>query len=146
MLAEPLRLSYAKVFRIEMVKIPSRKIDPKGQSVYGTLRLDCQTVTYDGTALNLETVRQPVQSFQGHVLLSQLTFIPLSLINGHEEVRDILVARGHRFWDLRGQHMKEFVDRSYANGSLAVNYSFLSSDSPQSYASCSSPYSACRYR
>ena len=136
MVGQAVSLPYAKVFRIGIVKIPSRKIDQKGQSVYGTLKLDCQTVVYDGTTLKLETVRQTVQGFQGDVSLSQLSFIPLSLLNGYEEVRDSLVARGHRFWDLRGQHMKEFMDRSHANRSLVVNNSFRSRDSSPSNTSC----------
>ena len=123
-------LSYSKVFRIDTVKTPSRKIDQKGQSVYGTLTLNCHTTVYDGKAFQLESRRQTVEGFQGAVSLSELAFRPLSLLDGHEEKRDNLVARGLKFWDLRGQHMKEFVDGSYANRSLAVSKSFQSRDSP----------------
>ena len=130
MVAQGSNLSYSRVFQVDIVKTPSRKIDKNGRSVYGTLRLNCQTVTYDGKAFRFASLRQTVESFQGAVSLSELVFKPLSLLNGYEEKRHSFVARGQKFWDLRGQHMKEFVDRSYANRSLAVNHSLLPRDSP----------------
>ena len=146
-LAQGSALPYSKVYQIDSVEIPSRKIDKQGRSVHGTLTLNCQTTTYDGKAFRLETRQQTVQGFQGDVSLSELAFQPLSLVDGYQEKRDSLLARGHKFWDLRGQHMKEFVDGSYANRSLAVNNPFPSRDFPsQLYTSCSSPYTACRYR
>lgn len=147
MVAQGPSLSYSKVLRIDTVKTPSRKIDQKGRSVYGTLKLNCQTIYYDGMAFKLESFRHTVENFQGAVSLSELAFIPLSLLDGHEEKRDSLVARGLKFWNLRGQHMKEFVDGSYANGSLAVNNFFQSREPPsQLYTSWSSQLTAYRYR
>ena len=130
MVAQGSILSYSKVYRVVTVKTPSRKIDRKGRDVYGTLKLNCQTIIYDGKAFRFESLTHIVESFQGAVSLSELGFKPLSLLDGYEEKRHSFVARGQKFWDLRGQHMKEFVDGSYANRSLAVNNSLLSRDSP----------------
>ena len=118
-------LSYSRVFSLDTVKPPSKKIDAKGRFVYGPLRLDCRKINYDGKALRFEPATLTIAAFQGVVLLAELDYIPLSLLEADEEKRDILIARGKKFWDLRGQHLKEFVDGSYADGSLVVWFSLF---------------------
>ena len=117
----------SSVFFVDEVKPPSRKIDPKGRLVYGTFRLICLTINYDGKVLSYAKFGKTVETFEGDVSLSELEFIPLSLLENHENKRQSLISRGQKFWDLRGQHMKEFVDGSYANRSLVVGALFYTS-------------------
>lgn len=119
--------SYSRVFKIDSVKPPSRKIDRKGHYVYGTLRIDCHAVSYDGRNIGFESTRKQIEAFQGVIAISELSFIPLSLLEEHEEKRQRFISRGQKFCDLRGQHMKEHVDASYANRSLVVRSFFFSS-------------------
>ena len=119
--------SYSKVFKIDSVNAPSRKIDRKGRSVYDTLKLDCHTVRYDGRNISFQSSRQRLEAFQGVVAMSELSFMPLSSLEDHQEKRQRFISRGQKFLDLRGQHMKEYVDSSYANKSLVVrSFSFSS--------------------
>ena len=68
-----------------------------------------------------------IQAFQGVIAISELSFIPLSSLEEHEEKRQRFISRGQKFRDLRGQHMKEHVDGSYADRSLVVrSFSFSS--------------------
>lgn len=113
-------LSRSRVFSLHTVKAPSKKIDAKGCFVYSRLRLDCQKIIYDEKGLSVESARLKIEAFQGAVLLSELKYIPLSLLEADKEKRSILIARGKKFWDLRGQHLKEFVDGSHADVSLVV--------------------------
>ena len=113
-------LSQSRAFSLDTVQPPSKKIDAKGRFVYGELRLSCQMISYDRKALSFESTKLTIEAFQGVVLLSKLDYIPLSFLEAQEEMRGMLIARGKKFWDLRGQHLKEFVDRSYADGSLVV--------------------------
>ena len=113
-------LSYSRVFSLDTVTPPSKKIDAKGRLVYGELQLYCQKLNYDGKALSFEFTTITIAAFQGVVSLSELKYIPLSLLEADEGKRDILIARGKKFWDLRGQHLKDFVDGSYADRSLVV--------------------------
>ena len=115
-----LDLSYSRAYSIDTVEPPSKKIDAKGRFVYGKLRLSCQKISYDGKGLGFVSTELIITAFQGVTLLSKLDYIPLSLLEAHEEKRGMLIARGRKFWDLRGQHLKEFVDSSYADGSLVV--------------------------
>ena len=119
------RFSRSRVFSLDTVKPPSKKVDAKGRLVYGQLQLDCQRLRYDGEALSFASATLKIAAFQGVVLLSELKYIPLSLLEATEEKRGILIARGKKFWDLRGQHLKEFVDGSYADGALVVWFSLF---------------------
>lgn len=120
--------SYSNVFKIDTVKPPSRKIDRKGRFVYGTFGLDCHAVSYDGKDIGFRSSSKRLEAFQGVIAISELSFIPLSSLEEHEEKRQRFISRGQKFWDLRGQHMKEHVDSSYANRSLVVRSFFFSSD------------------
>lgn len=113
------------MFQVDNVRPPSRKIDRKGRFIYGTLILNCQQVEYDGTVLEFQLIGNPIEPFEGVVPYSELRFMPLKLLEEHEEKRHNLICRGQKFWDLRGQHMKEFVDGSYANRSLVVRLLLL---------------------
>lgn len=62
-----------------------------------------------------------MEPFPGLLPLSELEVVPLSLLEGHEEKRASLISRGRKFWDLRGQHMQEYVDRSHLTASLVVS-------------------------
>ena len=117
------KFSHSRVFSLDTVVPPSKNVDSKGRLVYGQLLLDCQKIIYDGKALSFESATLKIAAFQGVLLLSELDYIPLSLLQADEEKRGILIARGKKFWDLRGQHLKEFVDGSYADGSLVVWFS-----------------------
>ena len=118
-------LSHSRVFSLVTVNPPSMKIDAKGRSVYGNLQIYCERLDYDGKALSFESKIIEIKPFDGVTLLSELDCIPLSLVEADEEKRDTLIARGKKFWDLRGQHLKDFVDGSYADRSLVVWSSLL---------------------
>ena len=119
--------SYSKVFKIDSVNAPSRKIDRKGRSVYSTLKLDCHAVSYDGRNIGFQSSRQRLGAFHGVVAISELSFFPLSSLEDNQEKRQRFISRGQKFLDLRGQHMKEHVDGSNANKSLVVrSFSFSS--------------------
>ena len=113
-------LSRSRVFSLSTVRIPRKKIDAKGRFVYDRLKLNCRKIKYDGKVLNFKSATLKIEAFQGVVLLSKLDYIPLSLLEAGDEKRGILIARGKKFWDLRGQHLKEVMDGSYADGSLVV--------------------------
>ena len=119
------RFSHSKVFFLDTVKPPSGKVDAKGRLVYGQLQLDCHRLRYDGKALSFESATLKIAAFQDVVSLSKLKYIPLSLLEADKEKRGILIARGKKFWDLQGQHLKEFVDCSNADGSLVVCFSLV---------------------
>ena len=123
--AEDVKLSYSTVSLVDTVKPPTRKIDRKGQLVYGDIVLDCQRVAYFGRCFEVLPCRVLIEPFQGAVSLSELKIVPLSLLEDYEEKRDRLISRGQKFWDLAGQHMKEVVDGSYANRSLVVRFSIF---------------------
>ena len=120
--------SYSKVFKIDTVQPSSRKIDRKGRFVYGTFGLDCHAVSYVGGDIGILSSSKRVEVFQGVIAISELSFIPLSSLEEHEEKRKRFISRGQKFWDLRGQHMKEHVDSSYTNRSLVVRSFSFSSD------------------
>lgn len=87
--------------------------------------LDCQGVAYSGKDFEVRPRKLLIGPFQGAVSSSELSIVPLSLLEEYEERRDRLISRGQKFWDLAGQHMKEFVDGSYANRSLVVRFSIF---------------------
>ena len=118
-------LSHSRVFSLNTITPPSKKIDAKGRLVYGKLQLDCQKLNYDEKGLSFQFTTKTIAAFQGVVSLPELKYIPLSLLEADEEKRDILIARGKKFWDLRGQHLKDFVDGSYADRSLVVRLSLF---------------------
>lgn len=118
-------LSNSRVFLVKAVKPPSRKIDRKGRIIYDTLKIDCQELGYVGVDLYFVTSTKRIEPFEGLVPYSELEFIPLNLLEKHEEKRQSLICRGQKFWDLRGPHMKEFVDGSYADRSLVVRLPFF---------------------
>ena len=118
-------LSYSRVFSLDTADPPSMGIDANGRPVYGSFQLNCQKLNYDGKAFSFESATLTIEAFQGVVLLSELSYIPLSLLEAEQEKRDTLIARGRKFWELQGQHLKEFVDGSYADGSLVVWFSLF---------------------
>ena len=119
-------LSYSRVSQIDTITPPTRKIDRKGQFVYGNTQLDCQDVSYFRKGFELRSHKSRIEPFQGALSLSELIIIPFSLLEEHEEKRNRFISRGQKFWDLAGQqHMKEFVDGSYARGSLVVRFSIF---------------------
>ena len=78
-------LSRSTVLSLDTVNPPSIKIDAKGRSVYGDLRLNCQELVYDGKALSFVSAEIVIEAFQGAVLLSKLDYIPLSWLEAAEE-------------------------------------------------------------
>ena len=113
--------SYSAVSLVFAVKTPTRQIDRKGQSAYTNFKLDCRRVVYNGVAFTYQEYTEVMEPFPGLLPLSKLQFVPLSLLEDHEEKQASLVSRGRKFWDLGGQHMKEYVDRSHPTASLAVS-------------------------
>lgn len=87
-------LSYSRVFQVDNVRPPSRKIGRKGRSIYGTLILDCRQVKYDGTVLEFQLIGNSIEPFEGVVPYSELRFMPLKLLEEHEEKRHSLICRG----------------------------------------------------
>ena len=121
-------LSHAKASLVEEVEPPKRTIDRKGQSVYENFKLRCHEVGYDGRVFGFRSSLNTLKPFSGDVPLSKLDLIPLELLAKFEEKRGYLVSRGQRFWDLGGQHMKEFVNTTLLEQSLVVSSTLLHSD------------------
>ena len=117
--------SHRKAFLVDEVDPAIRKLDSDGRFVYGPLLLNCYSIAYNGDFLHYESAIARIEPFQGVVSLSQLQFIPLSLSEEPERMRCHLISRGQKFWDLRGQHMKEFVDSPGTDRSLIVRASFV---------------------
>ena len=110
----------SKVLLVQTVRPPKKQTNRRGQVVYGNLELDCQEVDYDGNVFSVDLPKVVMQPFEGIISISNLAFVPLHLLEGAEGIRDSLVSRGRKFWELRGRHMQETVDGSFANESLAV--------------------------
>ena len=127
-MAQDSALSHARVYLVDYVESPTRKIDQKGQSVYSNLTLHCQEVFYDGRIFGFRSSLKSIKPFGGDVAFPKLDFIPLDLLEKYEEKRDYLVARGQKFWDLRGQHLKEFVNSTLLDQSLVVSSTSLHSE------------------
>ena len=104
----------------------TKKMDQKGYYVYSGQSLIVQDIEYDGAYFKFQQSEVTLESFFGFRSLEELRVVPLNLVQGYEKKRDLLVARGRKFWDLRGLHMKEFVDRSSSNSSFAVGSLSLS--------------------
>lgn len=100
---------------------PTKEMDRKGHYVYSDQRLIVQNIEYNGTYFEFRPSEMPLKHFLGLSPLAELKVVPLSLVHGYEKRRDLLVARGRKFWDLRGLHMKGFVDPSSSNSSFAVS-------------------------
>ena len=113
--------SYSTASLVFDVAPPNRQIDRKGQSAYTNLRIVCRSVVYNGVAFTYEEYTVVMEPFPGLLPLSKLQLVPLSLLEDHEEKQASLISRGRKFWDLRGQHMKEYVDRSHLTASLVVS-------------------------
>ena len=112
--------SQSKASLVSAIRPPTRKIDEKGQSVYTNFRLTCRRVFYNGEAFHYDEYVEEMKPRPGSLPLSALPVIPFSLLEDHEEKQASLISRGRKFWDLRGQHMKEYVDRSHPTTSLVV--------------------------
>lgn len=106
---------------VSTVTPPTRQIDQKGQSAYTNFKLVCRRVVYNGEDFTYQEYAEQIEPFPGLLPLSTLPVVPLSLLEDHEEKQASLISRGRKFWDLRGQHMKEYVDRSHPITSLVVS-------------------------
>ena len=106
---------------VSTVTPPTRQIDRKGQSAYSHFKVKRRRAIYNGEAFTYREYTKDLEPFPGLLPLSTLPVIPLSLLEDHEEKQASLISRGRKFWDLRGQHMKEYVDRSHPTTSLAVS-------------------------
>lgn len=116
-----LPLSKSEAALVSAITPPLRHIDRKGQPAYTSFKLDCRRVFYNGEAFTDQECEKQIDSFPGLLPLSALPVIPLSLLEDHEEKQAKLISRGRKFWDLRGQHMKEYVDRSHPTTLLVVS-------------------------
>ena len=83
--------------------------------------LNCVDVDYDGKVFRLVNKAQDIAEFDGLRPVAELEFVPLSMLEDSEKKREILITRGRKFWDLRGLHMKEYVNYSLSDASLAVS-------------------------
>ena len=114
-------LSEWEVYLVDSVRPPTKEIDRKGHYVYKNQTLVVNCVGYNGTRFEFQRLVISLDHFLGVSPLAELRHIPLRLAKEYEKKMDMLLARGRKFWDLRGLHMKEFVDRSLSNSSLAVS-------------------------
>ena len=117
--------SHRRAFLVDEVQPAIRNLDVDNRFVYGPLWLNCHSIVYNGDFLQYEAGTARIEPFKGVVALSQLEFIPLSLSEEPERMRSCLISRGQKFWDLRGQHMKEFVDSPDTDRSLIVRASLV---------------------
>ena len=120
---QSLSLHDSMVFLVVSISPPRLNMVRDGRPVHDSLQLICQTVDYDGNIFAVRQIPLDIDHFEGVVSFSKLAIVPLRFLERPDGTRDSLVSRGQKFWDLRGQHMKEFVDNSYANRSLAVRLS-----------------------
>lgn len=119
--AQHLPFSEWEVFLVNGAVPPTKKIDRKGYFVYSGQRLIVQKLEYNGTDFDFQQPEVSLEHFSGLSPLEKLRVVPLSLVHDYEKRRDLLLTRGRKFWDLRGLHMKEYVDRSSSNSSFAVS-------------------------
>lgn len=124
--AQNLQFSEWQVFLVDGAIPPTKSMDRKGGYVYSDQGLVLRNIEYSGTYFKFQPSERLLKRFSGVSPLAELNIVPLSLVHGYERKRDLLVARGRKFWDLRDLHMKEYVDRSSSNSSFAVGSLFLS--------------------
>ena len=114
------KFSHSRASLIDEVQPPTRKTDRRGRSVYGVTKIICRELEYNGIEFSFRSVVKRIRSFKGPAEVSELMHIPLELLEWHKDKRHRLLARGKRFWDLRGQHLKEVRNDSRANRSMGV--------------------------
>ena len=115
-------LSECVVCSVIDVVPPTKYIDEKGLISHSDQQVIYHEVSYDGTRFGLETDFYYIRTFDGFSPLAELDLVPLNMLEDSQEKRNILVARGRKFWDLRGLHMKEFIDDLHSNAPLAVSF------------------------
>ncbi|KAL8827249.1 MAG: hypothetical protein Q9191_003302 [Dirinaria sp. TL-2023a] len=109
------------VLSINTVVPATKRINRKGRSVYSDQTLDCVDVEYDGKVFHIVNQSKDIVYFDGLRPVAELEYVPFNMLEDAEKKRKVLINRGRKFWDLRGLHMKEFVDSSLSDPSLAEN-------------------------
>ena len=114
--------SHSQTCVINWVTPPTRFIYKDGGSGFGNIEIEYETLTLQGTSPRFTTVRTlivPVP-LHDHRKLVDLEFVPLDVIEDQGALKQSLIARGRKYWNMRGQHMKEVIDRSQSTGSFGV--------------------------
>ena len=101
--------------------VPPQKALNEGQFEFSGQRFKCRAVKYDGEDFYNEKHNFMIGAFDGLRPLAELEFLPLNMLEDPEKEREGLVARGRKFWNLRGLHVQEVTDDRLSNASLAVS-------------------------
>ena len=112
--------SHQQTYLVDNAIPPSRQIGKDGQTTYGNLEIKCKFLECDHGPPRFRTLTKSITPYNGMIPLQELSLVPLDLVRDHEERKRTFISRGRRFWDLRGQHMKEFINRSQPAQSLGV--------------------------
>lgn len=64
--------------------------------------IGCTGINYDGKEFGWEVQTIPIATFFGSAKIAALTAFPLEMHPDKEQIKQVLVARGRKFEDLRG--------------------------------------------
>ena len=118
------------VMVVKSLTPPRREINRKGRRAYTDVRLDCQVIQYDGNITAYHDMSRSLKPFEGSRSISDLSVIPLKFLDSYEQEYRKLVLRGQKFWNLGGQHLREFRRGSGDNASAIVNLPDIHDDGP----------------
>lgn len=93
---------------VESVKAP-RKYPDLSTPRYGKMMLTERDIAYDGMPFRWNTVSLTVHPQDWPANISDLQLLPMEHLVDQEEISRSLLERGLKFWQLQGQHLKEYV-------------------------------------
>ena len=80
-----------------------------GIHTYTRLELTCWSINYDGEVFGRVWTTHEIFPFKGPKEITSLNLVPERFVPDVGNVHLNLRARGQRFWDLQGQHYREFT-------------------------------------
>lgn len=116
-------LQDSSVFQITKTKAPIRKIDVRGRVSYHDSFVRYRQYKFSKSNIKLHVLSEALDPFEGHLPIAELPFIPLTFLPDHEQKKLTLIARGKKYWELEGQHLREVQDSFDLEGTPTVSRS-----------------------
>ncbi|KAL8795715.1 MAG: hypothetical protein Q9182_007494 [Xanthomendoza sp. 2 TL-2023] len=82
---------------------------------HSTLEITCWSINYDGEVFGRVWTTHYVAPFEGSKEISSLELVPEAFVSGRDSVKESLVGRGQRFWDLQGQCFREYTGEVWSS-------------------------------
>ena len=115
--------AWSRAYVVSSLTPPTRTVHEDGDSTYEGFELRYLALRVglkEGLPSYFEALSRTIPPFYGHQKMADVSLVPLDLLEAHGELKQSLIARGRKYWNLRGRHLKEYVDHLQSTESFGV--------------------------